>query len=226
MTFQSYLRSIRLTHAFGRIVEGEQIVEAAFNGYESLSGFTDAFKKLTGVPPKRSRNGELIHTSQILTPLGPMIAASVQDGICLLEFKDRRMLPAQLTAIQEVFRARIVTGGSQHIERLEGELGEYLAGTRRSFDVPLSAPGSQFQTAVWNELLRIPYGETRSYKAQAEAVGRPQAVRAVARANGMNRIAIVIPCHRVIGADGSLTGYGGGLERKRFLLDLERGPGS
>ena len=99
MTFQAYLRSIRLTHAFGRIVQGEQIVDAAFAGYESLSGFNQAFKKLTGVPPRDSKEGELIHTSQILTPLGPMIAASVAEGICLLEFKDRRMLPRELAEI-------------------------------------------------------------------------------------------------------------------------------
>jgi AraC family transcriptional regulator of adaptative response/methylated-DNA-[protein]-cysteine methyltransferase len=192
--------------------------EAAFNGYESPSGFNEAFKKLTGVPPRHSRDGELIHTSQILSP---MIAASVGEGICLLEFNDRRMLPSELAAIQGLFRARIVTGGSPHLTQLEEELEEYFGGRRRTFDVPLSAPGSEFQKAVWDALLEIPYGETRSYKDQAEAVGRPQAVRAVARANGMNRIAILIPCHRVIGADGSLTGYGGGLERKRFLLELE-----
>jgi AraC family transcriptional regulator of adaptative response/methylated-DNA-[protein]-cysteine methyltransferase len=223
MTFQAYLRSIRLTRAFGRIVEGDEIMDAAFTGYESLSGFTDAFKKLTGVPPTHARDGALIHTAQMLTPLGPMLAASVGEGICLLEFKDRRMLPRELTAIQRHFGGRIVPGGSPHLEQLEEELAEYFEGRRRSFDVPLCAPGSPFQKSVWSALLEIPYGETRSYKAQAEAIGQPQAVRAVARANGMNRIAIVIPCHRVIGADGSLTGYGGGLERKRFLLELEGG---
>ena len=120
------------------------------------------------------------------------------------------------------WNAAFATGSHPHLERIRRELGEYFAGTRRTFETPLATPGSEFQRAVWAELRTIPFGTTRSYAAQARAIGRPAAVRAVARANGDNRIAIVIPCHRVIGSDGQLTGYGGGLWRKQRLLDHER----
>ncbi len=114
-------------------------------------------------------------------------------------------------------------GTNDHLENLKGQLDGYFARTLRDFRLPLLYPGSPFQTRVWEELLRIPYGETRSYEAIAQAVGAPGAQRAVGRANGQNRIAIVIPCHRVVNKGGKLGGYGGGLWRKQFLLDLERG---
>jgi len=117
----------------------------------------------------------------------------------------------------------VTPGRSEHVERLVGELGEYFAGERRSFDVPLDAPGTDFQRAVWEHLLTIPYGQTRSYDQVARALGRAGAQRAVGRANGMNRIAILVPCHRVVQKDGGLRGYGGGLWRKRWLLELEQG---
>ncbi|MGE4130798.1 MAG: bifunctional transcriptional activator/DNA repair enzyme AdaA [Bdellovibrionales bacterium] len=222
ITFQSYLRSLRMGEAFGHLTNGGKVVDTAFNsGYDSLSGFATAFKKWTGKSPSDSKSGEVIHTYQILTPLGPMLAGSVREGICLLEFTDRRMLERELIDLQKKFKAPILTSASIHIQQLREELEEYFAGKRKNFDVSICAPGSPFQQKVWQVLREIPYGETRSYKQQAERVGNPQAVRAVARANGQNRIAIVIPCHRVIGSDGSLTGYAGGLERKRFLLQLE-----
>lgn len=222
MTFQGYLRSLRVGEAFGRINKGGRVVDAAFeNGYESLSGFSTAFKKLTGKAPSSLRGGEIIKTYQIPTPLGPMLAGSVNRGICLLEFTDRRSLENELIDLQRRLKSPIVTSESNHIKQLSQELEEYFAGRRQKFEVPLFTPGSDFQKKVWGVLREIPYGETRSYKKQAVAVGNQNAVRAVARANGQNKISIVIPCHRVIGSDGSLTGYGGGLERKRFLLKLE-----
>jgi AraC family transcriptional regulator of adaptative response/methylated-DNA-[protein]-cysteine methyltransferase len=115
-----------------------------------------------------------------------------------------------------------VPGRNDVLESLDEQLGEYFGGARPSFDLPLAMAGSDFQQLVWNGLLEIPWGETRSYARKAAAIGRPDAVRAVARANGQNAIAILVPCHRVVGADGSLTGYGGGLWRKQQLLDLER----
>lgn len=156
-------------------------------------------------------------TYPIETPLGTMIAASHKQGICLLEYE-------KCMDNQKRLQGDLITGKSPHIHKLEKELKEYFRGERKTFDVPLYLSGTQFQIAVWKMLMTIPYGETRSYKEQAEYVEKPQAVRAVARANGANRIAIVIPCHRVIGSDGSLTGYGGGIERKRFLLNLESLP--
>jgi AraC family transcriptional regulator of adaptative response/methylated-DNA-[protein]-cysteine methyltransferase len=149
-----------------------------------------------------------------------MLGAATDGGVCLLEFTDRRMLPTQLRIVERRL-GRIVPGRHAYLERLHGELAAYFAGGLTAFSVPLVAPGTPFEERVWSELRAIPRGETRSYEGLAVALGRPAAARAVGRANGMNRLAIVIPCHRVIGADGSLTGYGGGLWRKQRLLDLE-----
>jgi len=119
--------------------------------------------------------------------------------------------------------AECVPGFSMYFASLNAQLAEYFSGKRKEFDLPLVLPGTPFQQRVWAGLRTIPHGATRSYKEQAEAIGLPGAVRAVAKANGDNRIAVIIPCHRVIGADGRLVGYGGGLWRKRYLLDLESG---
>jgi AraC family transcriptional regulator of adaptative response/methylated-DNA-[protein]-cysteine methyltransferase len=135
------------------------------------------------------------------------------------------MLETQLTRLQRLFRGRIVPGTHPMFPLLADELQNYFRGMLRRFTIPLDVRGTEFQLRVWAALQEIPYGETRSYKQQAEAIGMSTAVRAVARANGDNRISILIPCHRVIGADGQLTGYGGGLWRKQFLLNLEQGRG-
>jgi len=224
MTFQAYLRALRVGQAFGRIRLGERVTGTAFDsGYESLSGFADQFKKTAGFAPGKSRERQLIATTRILTPLGPLLAGATADGICLLEFVDRRMLETQLKRLGKLLNAECVPGFSKHFERLHGQLQEYFSGKRREFDVPLVLPGTLFQQKVWAGLRTIPYGSTRSYKEQAGTIGLPNAVRAVAKANGDNRIAVIIPCHRVIGADGELVGYGGGLWRKRYLLNLEAG---
>jgi AraC family transcriptional regulator of adaptative response/methylated-DNA-[protein]-cysteine methyltransferase len=142
--------------------------------------------------------------------------------VCLLEFTERRMLETQFAALRKRFGA-VLPGTNACLETLREELGQYFEGSLREFSVPLRFPGSPFEEKVWRALLKIPYGETRSYKDLAAAIGDPAAIRAVGRANGRNRISIVIPCHRVVNADGGLGGYGGGLHRKRYLLDLERG---
>ncbi len=222
ITFQSYLRSLRIGRAFGRLRHGEKVITAAFDsGYDSLSGFTESFKKTTGFTPRDSKEGELITITRMPTPLGPMLAGATDDGICLFEFTDRRMLETQITRLCRLFKAEFAPGTHLLFDLLSKEIEAYFAGKLEEFTIPLSLRGTDFQLAVWKALRNIPYGETRSYQAQAEAIGKPNAVRAVARANGDNRIAIIIPCHRVIGKDGSLTGYGGGLERKRYLLELE-----
>jgi AraC family transcriptional regulator of adaptative response/methylated-DNA-[protein]-cysteine methyltransferase len=152
-----------------------------------------------------------------------MIAGATEDALLLLEFADRRSLESEIDQIRARTGRVAVPGVSAPIRTIEEELVAYFGGRLREFTVPLETPGSDFQRAVWKGLCTIPYGETRSYGEQTRRLGfPPEAVRAVARANGENRIAIVIPCHRVIGADGRLTGYGGGLWRKRRLLDLER----
>jgi AraC family transcriptional regulator, regulatory protein of adaptative response / methylated-DNA-[protein]-cysteine methyltransferase len=224
ITFHSYQRMIRINTAFKKIKEGATVTTAAFeSGYESLSGFNDSFKSAVGVAPSESKQRHVITIARIDSPLGPMLVGAVDEGICLLEFTDRRMLETQLKVVGKRFGAPLIQGTHVHIDALTRELNDYFAGKRREFTVPLVSPGTAFQQKVWEELCRIPYGTTRSYKQQAEAIGMPDAVRAVANANGMNRISIVIPCHRVIGSDGQLTGYGGGLWRKKWLLDLESG---
>jgi AraC family transcriptional regulator, regulatory protein of adaptative response / methylated-DNA-[protein]-cysteine methyltransferase len=222
MTFQAYLRSLRIGRAFGSIKYGDKVVDAAFDsGYESLSGFTASFKKTTGFAPNQSRARALIAITRIATPLGPMLAGATDDGVCLLEFADRRMLETQLARLTQRLGAEPVPGPHPHFETLNAQMGAYFAGERTVFDLPLVTPGTDFQQEVWRALREIPHGETSSYGELAAWLGRPGSARAVARANGDNRIAVIIPCHRVIGSDGNLTGYGGGLWRKRFLLDLE-----
>jgi AraC family transcriptional regulator, regulatory protein of adaptative response / methylated-DNA-[protein]-cysteine methyltransferase len=222
MTFQGYLRMLRIGQAFGRLKHGERVASTAFeSGYQSLSGFADSFRKTADFAPSRSQSKHLIPTTRILTPLGPMLAGATDDGICLLEFIDRRMLETQISRLGKLLNVKIVPGSHHHFDALNQQLDEYFFGKRKAFEVPLVLPGTPFQQKVWAGLRSIPYGSTRSYKEQAETIGSPQAMRAVARANGDNRIAILIPCHRVIGANGELVGYGGGLSRKQYLLKLE-----
>jgi AraC family transcriptional regulator of adaptative response/methylated-DNA-[protein]-cysteine methyltransferase len=223
MTFQAFTRARRLAGALTRIREGDELDSVVFDsGYDSHSGFRDAFTRLFGKTPGRGREGECVFVSWVRSPLGPLVAGATTDGVCLLEFTDRRMLEAQFTTVRRLFKGPIVPGSNRHLELLEHELDEYFAGTLKKFSVPLVYPGSPFQRRVWRELLDIPHGETRSYEDIATAIRKPKAVRAVGHANGLNRIAIVIPCHRVINKDGKLGGYGGGLRRKEFLLALER----
>ena len=152
-----------------------------------------------------------------------MFLGATDAGVCLCEFTDRRMLETEFSDLQKRLNAVILPAdGNPHLQQLETELQQYFAGTRKTFEVPLDTPTTPFRQRVWDELRTIPYAQTRSYAEQARRIGQPTAVRAVASANGHNRVSIVIPCHRVIGADGSLTGYGGGLARKQWLLDFER----
>ncbi len=224
MTFQAYLRMQRINNAFGQIRHGEQVTQSAFgNGYESLSGFGDTFKKTTGFAPVESQSKQVINITRIPTLLGPMLAGATQQGVCLLEFTDRRMLETQLSRLKKHLKMETVPSSNPHFDELDKQLKEYFNGQRKSFDLPLVTPGTQFQQNVWEQLQTIPYGKTRSYAEQAVAIGNPKAVRAVARANGDNRISIIIPCHRVIGSNGALTGYGGGLWRKKWLLEHEAG---
>ena len=151
-----------------------------------------------------------------------MVAAASNEGLHLLEFTDRRMLETQLERLGKKTGGVLAPGSHPMLEQTEAELAEYFDGDRTEFSVPLAPAGTDFQRGAWVALRRIPFGETRSYGEQAKAIGRPTAVRAVAKANGDNPIAIIVPCHRVVGSDGKLTGYAGGLHRKRFLLDHER----
>ncbi len=222
ITFHSYQKMFRINTAFKKIQNGETVAAAAFDsGYESLSGFNDTFKSVFGVSPSNSKEKTVIDIIRIETPLGTMLAGGVADGICLLEFSDRRMLETELKQIAKYFNATLIQGENKHFTLLRKELKEYFEKKLKNFSIPLCAPGTEFQKTVWKTMQKIPYGATWSYKQEAEKLGKPKSVRAVANANGQNRISIIIPCHRVIGSNGTLTGYGGGLWRKKWLLEHE-----
>jgi len=173
-------------------------------------------------PARNPATSTQITVSEIPTPIGPMLAGATDKGLYLLEFVDKDSPEAQLAAIEKIFRARITQGNSPHLEAAFKQLEEYFSGRRKVFDLSLDMRGTPFQQDAWRALLAIPYGCTCSYQEQARSMGRPSAVRAVANANGANPVSIIVPCHRVIGSNGTLTGYGGGLWRKEFLLDLEK----
>jgi AraC family transcriptional regulator of adaptative response/methylated-DNA-[protein]-cysteine methyltransferase len=224
LTFQAYSRARRLATALGRIRKGDDVTNAAFaSGYESLSGFHEAFRNVLGKSPTAARGSALLAVARIATPLGPMVAAADDRALYLLEFADRRMLETQLKTLRRRLGCTFAPGMNGVLDRTRTELEEYFAGKRTRFGVPLETPGTSFQKSVWYHLARIPSGGTTTYGALARDLGRPAAVRAVARVVGDNRIAILVPCHRVVGSDGNLTGYGGGLWRKRRLLELESG---
>lgn len=224
MTFHAYSRVRRMGLALGRIQHGTRVSAAAFShGYDSLSGFNEAFKQILGSAPRDARDSTVVTVTRIPTPLGPMIAGATHEALCLLEFADRRMLETQFERLRKHLGCVFVPGTSPIFDQIAEELEAYFEGRLCEFDVPLAVPGTPFQVRVWERLRAIPPGETRSYGQIAAEIGSPSAVRAVARANGDNRLAILIPCHRVIGADGKLTGYGGGLWRKQRLLEIEAG---
>jgi AraC family transcriptional regulator of adaptative response/methylated-DNA-[protein]-cysteine methyltransferase len=161
----------------------------------------------------------------IETPVGEMVIGATASGCCLLEFHHPERWDTVEKKIKAIYHAELVTGENQFIRQTEKELTEYFERRRKVFGVPLDVRGTDFELKVWEQLSKIRYGEVTSYSALAKAIGLPKSARAVGGANGKNRIAIVIPCHRVIGSQGHLTGYGGGMEKKRFLLELERGKG-
>ncbi len=223
MTFHTYQRLLRINSAFNQIKEGETITKSAFDsGYESLSGFQESYRTIFGEPPTSTNEKSVLNIVRFTTPLSPMYACASSKGICLLEFTDRRMLETEFKDLRKRLQAVVLPGDNPHLDHVQSEIQEYFSGKRKKFTVPLHTPGTEFQKSVWRSLMDIPYGETRSYAQQAALLGKPTAIRAVGSANGHNRISIIIPCHRVIGSDGSLTGYGGGLHRKKWLLDFEK----
>lgn len=224
MTFHGFLRARRLSAALAQLCVGEDSTRVAFDaGYESVSGFREAFENWFGAPPgaevKRRRR---LMVNRILSPLGPMVAAADEKSLYLLEFADRRMLASQLSRLAKRLACAFVPGENEILEQTEREIAEYFDGRRREFTVPVSYPGTEFQRSVWQQLRLVPYGETSTYEAVARAVGNSRAVRAVGRANGANRLAIILPCHRIVRSDGTLSGYGGGVRRKEWLLAHER----
>ncbi|MCC5807712.1 MAG: methylated-DNA--[protein]-cysteine S-methyltransferase [Opitutales bacterium] len=224
MTFLAFLRARRLGHAFSRIRGGAAVTDSAMEAdFDSVSGFCEAMRRATGHSPREARGRHALRVAQVPSPLGPVMVAGDEDAVYLVEFWDRRMLEQQFATLEKRLDAVFFPGEPDPVRRIRDELTAYFAGDLRQFTTPLRYPGSAHQEQVWKALTEVPYGKTRTYGELAQQIGRPSAVRAVARAVGENRLAIVLPCHRIVGADGRLTGYGGGLWRKRFLLAHEGG---
>ena len=223
MTFVEYARARRMGLALKQIREGHAVIDAQLStGYESSSGFRDAFSRIMGAAPSRSGHHNILKASWIDTRLGPMMAIADEEALYLLEFVDRRGLEREVERLRQRTKSAIIPGHTAPIRSIEQELAAYFDGRLTQFKTPLFLLGSPFQQEVWDRLLRIPPGQTTSYGEIAAAMGRPTAYRAVAQANGANQLAIVIPCHRVINTSGELGGYGGGLSRKQWLLHHEQ----
>lgn len=220
-SFIAYARQNRLGAVINNIENGAKIIEAQLDaGYESPSGFIEAIKKQIGNSPKDIKAKPILSAGWIDTPIGAMLAVASNEGLYLLEFAERKGLPRELENLKKKYS--IVFREHEMLDKTKLELNDYFNGKLRNFTIPLVKKGSDFEKSVLEELLKIPYGTTRSYKEQAKLLNRETAVRAVANANGRNQIAIIIPCHRIIGSDGSLTGYAGKLWRKEWLLRHEK----
>jgi len=226
MTFQAYARARRRGMALRNIGTGERVTEAQFaQDFESSNGFRDALQRIFGAPPRHAARGvQVLFAERITTPLGRMLAVAGGDGLHLLDFVDRRGLERKLITLRQELKVVVMPGRHPTLAAAGIQIGEYFAGKRFAFDLPLRPTGSPWERRAWQHLQTIPPGTTQSYGEMAAQRGRPSAARAVGRANGMNYLSILIPCHRVIAANGKLTGYSGGLGRKQWLLNHERPP--
>ncbi|MEJ6392149.1 trifunctional transcriptional activator/DNA repair protein Ada/methylated-DNA--[protein]-cysteine S-methyltransferase [Gymnodinialimonas sp. 2305UL16-5] len=223
MTFLDMARQRRLREGFVTISNGGKVIDAQLDArFESASAFRTAFANLLGRAPGQLDPNPLLHADWIETPLGDMISVASQTELHLLEFVERKALRRELGKLETSVKGRIGIGKTEISDQIAEELTAFFEGRSANFQTPLAYHGSDFTRAVWHTLRAIPAGVTRTYSQIAEEIGRPDATRAVARANGANQLALIVPCHRVIGADGSLTGYGGGLWRKQKLLEIER----
>ncbi len=223
MSFHAYQRARRMGSALATVRKGSKVLENQLDhGFESSSGFREAFAKVFGTPPSKASGVHCLLAKWLDSPLGPMLAIADDRGLHIVDWVDRRGLERAVERLRNREKTAIVPGSHPVLDQIEREMKAYFAGTLKLFETPLADWGTPFQNSVWHALLAIPRGETRSYADLARGLGVPRAVRAVARANGDNFRGVIIPCHRVIGSDGSLTGYGGGLARKQWLLDHEK----
>ena len=223
MTFQAYHRARRMGLALRSVRKGARVDDTQLeSGFDSASGFREAFTRMFGDPPSAAKAKACLYAERIETPLGMMVAIADDKGLRLLEFADRRALERELGILRNRLKASVVPGEHKYLRQIRDELVGYFAGKRLDFSVPLAPVGSPFQLRTWETLQTIPPSETRSYSWMAGRLKVPGAQRAVGRANGTNMLCLVLPCHRVIRADGTLCGYGGGLWRKRWLLEHER----
>jgi len=223
ITFLEMARLERLRNGFDSLASGHPVITAQHNAeFASASAFRVAFAKLLGCSPGDLRKEGTLLADWIKTPLGDMIAVSSKKHLHLLEFTERKALASELAKLRKASGNSLGLGRYAPTEQVKSELAAYFSGASAEFHTPVSVPASPFTQTVWDELRKIPPGQTRSYSELARQLDRPGAARAVARANGANQIALIIPCHRVVGADGSLTGYGGGLWRKQKLIEIEQ----
>jgi len=223
MTFQAYHRARRMGLALRQVRKGGRVDEAQDgSGFESASGFREAFTKIFGDPPTAAKTRGCMFAERLDTPLGAMLAVVDDEGLRLLEFADRRALENELSTLRQRLKTNVVPGEHRHLDAIRSQLARYFSGENLKFEISLAPIGTDFQLRTWEILRSIPVAETRSYSWMAERLGIPNARRAVGRANGTNMLSIIIPCHRVIRADGTLCGYGGGLWRKKWLLDHEQ----
>ncbi|MCF6767908.1 trifunctional transcriptional activator/DNA repair protein Ada/methylated-DNA--[protein]-cysteine S-methyltransferase [Thiotrichales bacterium 19S11-10] len=222
MTFVEYARSRRMGIALGEIKKGSSVINSQLeSGYQSASGFYDAFSKIMGALPKKMHR-KALYADWIDTPLGPMIAVADDDFLYLLEFIERRGLEREIERLRQRLTVGIIPGKTVILDQIRDELYQYFEGTSLCFKTPIYLLGSDFQKKVWQALQKIPLGQTISYLELAKSINHPKAFRAVANANGSNQLALVIPCHRVINANGQLGGYGGGVCRKEWLIRHEK----
>ena len=223
MTFVEYARARRMGIAMQQIRSGDAVIEAQLaTGYESSSGFRDAFSRIMGATPSVLKHNTILKAAWLDTRLGPMITIADENALYLLEFVDRRGLEREIERLRQKTNAAIIPGCTPPITLIEQELSRYFNGTLQDFSTPIALLGSPFQQRVWEALKKIPFGKTCSYAAIATTIGAPSAFRAVAQANGANPLSLIIPCHRVINSNDDLGGYGGGLTRKKWLLNHEQ----
>lgn len=222
MTFPAYHRARRMGLALLQVRIWNNAITQIGIGPKLTSDSRKAFTKTFDSMPVTAKSRNYFFSRWIDTPIGPMLAIANSEGLALLEFVDRRGLENEIKRLCYRHKCTIVPGSNPHLEQVNEELQRYFSGKSLIFSVPLSFTGSDFQRRTWQLLLQTPAGETRSYTEMAALLGKPAAVRAMARANGDNTLSIIIPCHRVIGIDGNLTGYGGGLWRKQWLLEHEQ----
>ncbi len=230
-TFHAHVRSLRVARARQALGRGRSLDEAgARAGYESESGLRAAFRAVLQTTPAQATDCATIQVTRLASPLGSLTAAASDAGVCMLEFdeaalKKRGPSERTQTRLRDIARqlgCTPVVGTNRHLAALAAELEQWFGGERRNFDVPCVLAGTAFELLVWRRLGSIGYGTTASYGEIARDLAKPGASRAVGRANSRNPVAILVPCHRVIGSSGTLTGYAGGLDRKRWLLAHER----
>ncbi len=223
MTFVQYSRALRLSQGLKVIKNGFRIIDGQLEShYNSDSGFRSAVKSTFGYELSRQKEYIELYSTIIPTVLGNMLAISNENALILLEFIDRKGLETELKKLNEKFNAVIIPKETKVLKQTKKQLDDYFDGVSMEFNIPLELFGSVFNKQVWGELRKIEYGKTMSYLQIAKKLSSPTKSRAVGRANGLNQIAIIIPCHRVIKSDGSISGYGGGVERKVWLLEHER----